>query len=149
MLKHLLVILFCWAVSPRHSIPRRSQMTEAAGPKIQEEMWALPFPLPVLAYVVRPLGDGPFPLVVMNHGISLDANQRTMFPTVEYRDAAFWFARRGYFVISPIRYGPVVSMIRTVGSSGLSLRMSAVATTRTSVVPGSPSPLSTSGSSST
>ena len=68
-------------------------------------MWALPFPLPVLAYVVRPLGDGPFPLVVMNHGISLDANQRTMFPTVEYRDAAFWFARRGYFVISPLRYG--------------------------------------------
>jgi len=61
--------------------------------------------MPVLAYVVRPLGDGPFPLVVMNHGISLDANQRTMFPPIEYRDAAFWFARRGYFVISPIRYG--------------------------------------------
>ena len=74
-------------------------------PRIEEEMWALPFPLPVLAYVVRPLGDGPFPLVVMNHGISLDAHQRTMFPTVEYRDAAFWFARRGYFVISPLRYG--------------------------------------------
>ena len=70
-------------------------------------MWALPFPLPVLAYVVRPLGDGPFPLVVMNHGISLDANQRTMFPPVEYRDAAFWFARRGYFVISPLRYGAI------------------------------------------
>src|SRR6478752_461407 len=72
---------------------------------IEEEMWALPFPLPVVAYVVRPLGDGPFPLVVMNHGISLDANQRTMFPPIEYRDAARWFARRGYFVISPIRYG--------------------------------------------
>jgi invasion protein IalB len=28
-----------------------------------------------------------------------------MFPMVEYRDAAFWFARRGYFVISPVRYG--------------------------------------------
>ena len=77
----------------------------ASPPGIEEEMWALPFPLPVLAYVVRPLGDGPFPLVVMNHGISLDANQRTMFPTVEYRAAAFWFARRGYFVISPLRYG--------------------------------------------
>jgi invasion protein IalB/dienelactone hydrolase len=74
-------------------------------PGIEEEMWALPFPLPVLAYVVRPLGDGPFPLVVMNHGISLDAEQRTMFPPIEYRDAAYWFARRGYFVISPLRYG--------------------------------------------
>src|SRR4029079_3059187 len=74
-------------------------------PRIEEEMWALPFPLPVLAYVVRPLGDGPFPLVVMNHGVCVDANQRHMFPTVECRAAAFWFARRGYFVISPLRYG--------------------------------------------
>jgi dienelactone hydrolase len=73
--------------------------------KIQEEMWALPFPLPVFAYVVRPVGDGPFPLVIMNHGISLDAKQRGLFPTVEYRDAALWFARRGNFVISPVRYG--------------------------------------------
>jgi dienelactone hydrolase len=71
---------------------------------MEEEMFALPFPLPVLAYVVRPLGEGPFPLVVMNHGISLGA-ERTMFPPVEYRDAAFWFARRGYLVISPLRYG--------------------------------------------
>ncbi len=77
----------------------------ASPPRVEEEMWALPFPLPVLAYVVRPLGDGPFPLVVINHGISLDANQRGMFPPVEYRDAAFWFARHGYFVISPLRYG--------------------------------------------
>ncbi|PSO31497.1 invasion associated locus B family protein [Bradyrhizobium sp. MOS002] len=76
-----------------------------AGPQIQEEIWALPFPLPVLAFLVRPVGDGPFPLVIMNHGISLDANQRTMFPMIEYRDAARWFARRGYVVISPIRYG--------------------------------------------
>src|SRR6187397_184444 len=74
-------------------------------PRLQEEVWALPLPLPTIAYVVRPVGDGPFPLVIMNHGISLDPNQRAMFPTVEYRDAAFWFARRGYFVMSPVRYG--------------------------------------------
>src|SRR5215471_3419673 len=73
--------------------------------KIQEEMWGLPFPLPLLGYVVRPVGNGPFPLVIMNHGISLNANERVMFPMVEYRDAAMWFARRGYLVISPIRYG--------------------------------------------
>jgi invasion protein IalB/dienelactone hydrolase len=91
---------------------------ESASPQVQEEMWALPFPLPVLAYVVRPLGDGPFPLAVMNHGISLDANQRTMFPTVEYRDAAFWFARRGYFVISPLRYGASSLDAKDVGLYG-------------------------------
>ena len=103
MLKRLLVILLLLVPSALHSPAAADDRT--AGPKIQEEIWALPFPLPMLAYVVRPVGDGPFPLVVMNHGISLDANQRAMFPMVEYRDAAFWFARQGYLVISPIRYG--------------------------------------------
>jgi dienelactone hydrolase len=28
-----------------------------------------------------------------------------MFPTIEYLEAAQWFANRGYFVISPVRYG--------------------------------------------
>ena len=104
MLNRLLVILLLLVIpSAFHSAAAADDQT--AGPKIQEEIWALPFPLPVLAYLVRPAGDGPFPLVVMNHGISLDASQRTMFPTIEYLDAAFWFARRGYVVISPIRYG--------------------------------------------
>jgi hypothetical protein len=40
-------------------------------PRIQEEVWALPLPLPMFAYVVRPVGDGPFPLVIMNHGVAL------------------------------------------------------------------------------
>ena len=103
MLMRLLVILLLLIPSALHSPAAADD--RIAGPKIQEEIWALPSPLPVLAYLVRPVGDGPFPLVVMNHGISLDHNQRAMFPMVEYRDAAFWFARRGYVVISPIRYG--------------------------------------------
>jgi invasion protein IalB/dienelactone hydrolase len=103
MSKRLLVTLLLLVPSALHFPAAADDRT--AGPKIQEEIWALPSPLPVLAYLVRPVGDGPFPLVVMNHGISLDANQRSMFPMVEYRDAAFWFARRGYVVISPIRYG--------------------------------------------
>src|SRR5215471_4803570 len=76
-----------------------------ATPRIQEEMWGLPFPLPVLAYVVKPVGNGPFPLVIMNHGIALGAQERAMFPALEYRAAAQWFADRGYVVVSPIRYG--------------------------------------------
>ena len=104
MLTRLLQILLLATIALLACRPASGD--ESASPaRIEEEIWALPFPLPVLAYVVRPLGDGPFPLVVMNHGISLDAKQRTMFPLVEYRDAAFWFARRGYFVISPVRYG--------------------------------------------
>ena len=69
--------------------------------KLQEEVWALPLPVPTIAYVVRPVGDGPFPLAIMNHGVSMDPAQRVFFPLVEFRDAAMWFARRGYMVVAP------------------------------------------------
>jgi dienelactone hydrolase len=68
---------------------------------IQEEVWAIPVTLPTIAYVVRPVGNGPFPLVVMNHGVSLNQRERGFFPIVEFRDAAMWFARRGYMVVAP------------------------------------------------
>jgi dienelactone hydrolase len=69
--------------------------------QLQEEVWALPLPLPTIAYVVRPAGHGPFPLAIMNHGVALDPVQRSFFPLVEFRDAAMWFARRGYMVVAP------------------------------------------------
>ncbi|WGD56085.1 dienelactone hydrolase [Bradyrhizobium sp. CB1650] len=68
---------------------------------VQEEVWALPLIHPTVAYVVRPIGNGPFPLAVMNHGVSLNARERGFFPLVEFRDAAVWFARRGYLVVAP------------------------------------------------
>jgi len=74
---------------------------QPANRSIQEEVWAVPVTLPTIAYVVRPVGDGPFPLVVMNHGVSLDQRERSFFPLVEFRDAAMWFARRGYMVVAP------------------------------------------------
>jgi dienelactone hydrolase len=70
-------------------------------PQIQEEIWALPIALPMIAYVVRPIGPGPFPLLIMNHGVSLNQQERAFFPLVEFRDAATWFARRGYLVVAP------------------------------------------------
>jgi len=75
-------------------------------PHVHEEMWAIPSsPVPILAYLIRPLGDGPFPLVVMNHGVSLDSKERSFFPAIEFRDAALWFARQGYVVVAPVRPG--------------------------------------------
>ena len=68
---------------------------------IQEEIWALPLTLPSVAYVVHPTGNGPFPIAVMNHGVSLNARERSFFPLVEFRDATMWFARRGYLVVAP------------------------------------------------
>jgi len=73
--------------------------------RIREEIWALPLPLPMFAYLVRPVGDGPFPLVIMNHGVSLSPTDRSFFPLVEFRDAAKWFARRGYLVVAPVGSG--------------------------------------------
>src|SRR5436305_3827865 len=86
------------------SLPARAD-DETASPRIQEEIWALPLALPMLAYVVRPVGDGPFPLAIMNHGVSLKPQDRSFFPLVEFRDAAMWFARRGYFVVAPVGSG--------------------------------------------
>ncbi|MFH0298761.1 dienelactone hydrolase family protein [Bradyrhizobium sp. 31Argb] len=84
---------------------------QQAPARIQEEVWALPLALPTIAYVVRPVGDGPFPLAIMNHGVSLDPVQRSFFPLVEFRDAAMWFARRGYLVVAPVGSGYGASAI--------------------------------------
>jgi hypothetical protein len=42
------------------------------GPQLQEEMWAIPSTIPMLAYVIRPASGRSFPLLIMNHGVSLD-----------------------------------------------------------------------------
>lgn len=34
--------------------------------ELREETWALMTPLPIFAYVVRPVGGGPYPLLIMN-----------------------------------------------------------------------------------
>ncbi|MEH2545044.1 dienelactone hydrolase [Bradyrhizobium sp. AZCC 2262] len=89
-----------------------AQAEDKPGPvRIQEEIWALPLPLPMFAYVVRPIGDGPFPLVIMNHGVSLNPTQRSFFPLVEFRDAAKWFAQRGNLVVAPVGSGYGASAI--------------------------------------
>src|SRR3954453_8798528 len=94
-----LLLLLSSLVTPSRADDR------GASPRIQEEVWVLPLPLPMLAYLVRPVGDGPFPLVIMNHGVSLKPADRSFFPLVEFRDAAKWFARRGYLVVAPVGTG--------------------------------------------
>jgi dienelactone hydrolase len=85
--------------------------SKAAAPQVHEELWAIPSIIPMLAYVVRPVGDEPFPLLVMNHGVSLDPKERSYFPAIEFRDAALWFAKRGYVVVAPMRPGYGASAI--------------------------------------
>ena len=94
-----LLLLFASLIAPSRADD------QAASRPIQEEIWALPLPLPMFAYLVRPVGDGPFPLVIMNHGVSLNPTDRSFFPLVEFRDAAKWFAQRGYLVVAPVGTG--------------------------------------------
>lgn len=103
MLKRLLqiAVLSIFAVATIGS-PTHAQSSTST---IQEEIWGLPLVLPMLAYVVRPVGDGPFPLVVMNHGVAMNPKERSFFPLVEFRDAAHWFAHRGYMVVAPVGSG--------------------------------------------
>jgi dienelactone hydrolase len=83
-----------------------TNLPEADGQaQVEEKLVLLSSPLPVLAYVFRPQVAGPLPLVVMNHGESLDATERSFFPLVEFRAAALWFAQRGNMVVVPIRPG--------------------------------------------
>src|ERR1700751_374815 len=79
--------------------------------QLREELWAIPSTIPMLAYMIRPAGDGPFPLLVMNHGVSLDPKELSYFPAIEFRDAALWFAKRGYVVVAPVRPGYGASAI--------------------------------------
>jgi dienelactone hydrolase len=77
----------------------------AAVSQVREELWSIPAIIPMLAYMIRPAGEGPFPLLVMNHGVSLDPKERSYFPAIEFRDAALWFAKQGYVVVAPVRPG--------------------------------------------
>jgi dienelactone hydrolase len=101
MLRHLLRVLACCTAITLMLPVAASAEEQPANPAIQEEVWAIPVTIPTIAYVVRPTGSGPFPLVVMNHGVSLNQRERSFFPIVEFRDAAMWFARRGYMVVAP------------------------------------------------
>src|SRR3954453_14592445 len=103
MRRHLAIVA-CIAALPLPALAQ--QPVPPIAPQVREEMWAIPSsPVPMLAYLIRPVAGGPFPLVVMNHGVSLDATGRSYFPVIEFRDAALWFARKGYVVVAPVRPG--------------------------------------------
>src|SRR6267378_5679466 len=105
MLRYLLRVLVVCIIAVMVLAATAFADDQPVNRSIQEEVWAIPVTLPTIAYVVRPVGDGPFPLAIMNHGVSLKPQDRSFFPLVEFRDAAMWFARRGYFVVAPVGSG--------------------------------------------
>jgi dienelactone hydrolase len=53
----------------------------------------------------KPDGDGPFPLVIINHGRAGTAVERAKVRRQRYPDAARYFVRRGFAVVVPTRKG--------------------------------------------
>ena len=108
MLKHLLrtfsLLMF---IALAAILPSVGSADEKTASQIREEVWGLSLPLPIVAYLVRPVGNGQFPLIIMNYDLSFDRQESRFHPPVELRDAAHWFAQRGYTVIAPI--GPSLS----------------------------------------
>ena len=120
-MKRLMQLIVLVLLLP-HAAARAGETAQNAfGPQPREEIWAIPSAIPMLAYMVRPTGEGPFPLLVMNHGVSLDPKERSYFPVIEFRDAAIWFARQGYVVVAPVRpgYGATAIEIPERGLFGL------------------------------
>jgi dienelactone hydrolase len=85
-----------------------------AGPQgaeqglLRRQKWLLPSPQPgVLMHttVFRPPGPGPFPLAVINHGTTQNAERRRMLSTPAFESLAQWFVRRGFAVAVPQRPG--------------------------------------------
>jgi dienelactone hydrolase len=74
----------------------------------RRQLWLIPIPgeqLLMRATLMRPPGDGPFPLVVINHGSVESADMRAKFPMPDYPVISQWFLDRGYAVALPQRPG--------------------------------------------
>ena len=74
VLRYLLRVLVIYIAALLSLVVSAFAEERPASPTIQEEAWAIPVMLATIACVARPVGDGPLPLVVINHGVSL--NQR-------------------------------------------------------------------------
>src|SRR5215467_8957522 len=120
-MKRLVQVVALILLLPHAAVGTGETTQDISAPDLREEMWAIPSAVPMLAYMVRPVGEGPFPLLVINHGVALDAKERSYFPVIEFRDAALWFARQGYVVVAPVRpgYGGTAIEIPERGLFGL------------------------------
>ena len=59
----------------------------------------------MIAALMRPAGNQPRPLVVINHGSPADSAQRPTMTPSQYHALSSWFLSRGYVVVLPLRRG--------------------------------------------
>ena len=91
---------------PRSEPLARPQATEAGA--LRRQVLGVPSGQPGILMrttLVRPPGPGPFPLVVINHGTTQNAERRRMLAAPDFDAMAQWFVRRGFAVAVPQRPG--------------------------------------------
>ncbi len=95
------------AVSPRDAQGLPGPQGGEEGPT-RRQLWLIPGSdkrILMRTIVHRPNGDGPFPLVVINHGSTQDSARRANYADPGFGIAAKWFVDRGYAVALPQRPG--------------------------------------------
>jgi len=96
------------------SVPFVPRSEPLAGPQspaegaFRRQVWLVPAAQPGVTMrttLFRPSGPGPFPLVVINHGTTQNAERRRMLETPDFDAMAQWFVRHGFAVAVPQRPG--------------------------------------------
>lgn len=80
----------------------------AEGEPHRLQQWLVPSPDPATAahaVLLRPPGEGPFPLAVIAHASTQNVLRRTQMPQPQYRALAAWLVVRGFAVLVPERPG--------------------------------------------
>jgi dienelactone hydrolase len=102
----LIIFLSCVPAVPRAE-PFAGPQGAAQG-AFRRQLWLVPSAQPgvlMRTTVFRPPGAGPFPLMVMNHGTTQNAERRHALSTPAFETLSQWFVRRGYVVAVPQRPG--------------------------------------------
>jgi dienelactone hydrolase len=96
------------------SVPFVPRSEPLAGPQSSEQgtfrrqAWLVPSSqrgILMRTTIFRPAGPGPFPLVVINHGTTQNAERRRLLKAPDFDTMAQWFVRRGFAVAVPQRPG--------------------------------------------
>jgi pimeloyl-ACP methyl ester carboxylesterase len=99
----LLILLF---VAPAQAQLRAGPQGGEEG-AFRKQLWLVPASDGRMLHVnvLRPRGDGPFPLVIMNHGSPASAKDRPAMPVPTFTSLSEWLLARGYAVALPLRRG--------------------------------------------
>ena len=109
--------VWCWGIGPawaQDTSPAAAPPTELLAKDLREEvvriqvtvkdMYGREATKPVPITIYRPAGEGPFPLVVMNHGRS-PADKRALQTRSRPEPVARYLVAKGFVVMAPTRIG--------------------------------------------